>query len=117
VFEVLKPGEQNPALPHVPEDTVMISGPDRAATLGQRIEASYGKIDVPQLIEIIKRPVAMASNLHDAVFTPETLDVWFADAGRDSPACNEPYAHANLRELIQFYHDQGSKKTVDLRSN
>jgi hypothetical protein len=45
----------------------------------------------------------MESNLHDAVFAPETLEMWFADAGRSTPACDEPYAHVNLRELVDFY--------------
>ena len=88
---------------HVPDDTVLISGEDRAKVLSQRIQENYGQIDVPKLIEIIKRPVAMQSNLHDAIFAPETLEMWFADAGRTTPACDEPYAHVNLRELIEFY--------------
>ena len=100
---VLKPGEQDPRLPRVPEDVVLVSGEDRAKVLGQRIDAHYGRIDVRELIDIIKRPAAMESNLHDAIFAPETLDMWFADAGADTPACDEPYAHVNLRELIEFY--------------
>ena len=64
--------------------------------LSQRIEENYGRIDVPKLIEIIKRPAAMQSNLHDAVLAPETLEMWFADAGRTTPACDEPYAHVSL---------------------
>jgi len=100
---VLQPGQQHPMLPHVPEDTVLVSGPDRAKTLSERLQADYGKIDAARLIEIIKRPVAMTSNLHDAIFSPETLEIWFADAGRRTPACDEPYAHANLADLIQFY--------------
>ena len=55
------------------------------------------------MIEMIKRPVAMNSNLHDAIFTPQTLDMWFADAGKWTPACDEPYAHSNVGELIRFY--------------
>ena len=54
-------------------------------------------------MEIIKRPVAMNGNLHDAIFRPETLDFWVADAGRTTPACDEPYAHFNLAELLRFY--------------
>jgi hypothetical protein len=106
---VLEPGQQDPRLPHVPEDTVLVSGEDRAKVLDQRILAEYGKIDVPKLIEIIKRPVAMSSNLHDAIFSPETLEMWFADAGRSTPACDEPYARVNLRELMQFYAEQNGK--------
>jgi len=103
---VLRPGQQHPRLPNVPEDTVLISGEDRAEVLGRRIQASYGKIDVPKLIEIIKRPVSMRSNLHDAIFAPETLEMWFADASRDTPACDEPYVRVNLRKLLQFYREQ-----------
>ena len=103
---VLEPGQQHPRLPLVPEDTVLASGEDRAKTLSGRIQENYGRIDVPKLIEIIKRPVAMESNLHNAVFAPETLEMWFADAGKSTPACDEPYVHVNLRELIRFYAEQ-----------
>ncbi len=103
---VLGPGEQNPRLAYVPEDTVIISGEDRSRVLSQRIQASYGRIDVGRLIEIIKRPAAMQSNLHDAILAPQTLEMWFADAGRTTPACDEPYAHASLRELLEFYGGQ-----------
>jgi len=100
---VLQPGEQHPQLPFVPEDTVLMSGPDRAEVLSDRLQQHYGKIDVATMIEIIKRPVAMTSNLHNAVFAPETLDMWFADAGRHTVACDEPYSHANLADLVRFY--------------
>jgi len=100
---VLEPGQPHPNLPPVPEDTVLVSGPGRAEVLSRRLQESYGKIDVPTLIEIIKRPVAMKSNLHNAIFAPETLDMWVADAGRDTLACDEPYTHCNLGRLIHFY--------------
>jgi isopenicillin-N N-acyltransferase like protein len=100
---VLRPGRQHPELPLISEDTVLISAGDRAKTLSQRLQDNHGKIDVPAMIEMIKRPVAMNSNLHDAIFTPQTLDMWFADAGKWTPACDEPYAHCNLAELIRFY--------------
>ena len=45
----------------------------------------------------------MQSNLHDAIFAPETLEMWFADAGRYTAACDEPYAHVKLPELGEFY--------------
>jgi hypothetical protein len=100
---VLRPGQQHPLLPHVPEDTVLISGDERAKVLSQRLQESFGQIDAARMIEIIKRPVAMSSNLHDAIFSPETLDMWFADAGRHTPACDERYVRCNLGELIRFY--------------
>ena len=58
------------------------------------------------MIEIIKRPVAMKSNLHNAVFMPETLDLWFADAGKRTPACDEPYTKVNLNHILDVYRAQ-----------
>jgi hypothetical protein len=101
-FEVLEPGQQHPLLPPVPEDAVFISGGDRAKELSQRLQRDMGKIDAPRLMEIVKRPVAMRSNLHVAIFAPQTLEMWFADAGRDTPACDEPYSRVKLDDLIQF---------------
>jgi len=101
---VLRPGQQHPRLPFVPEDTVMISAGERAEAASRRLQATYGKLDVAGMIELIKRPVAGGSNLHNAILSPETLDMWFADAGRKTPACDEPYARCNLAQLIEFYH-------------
>ena len=104
--EVLLPGQQDPRLPPVPEDTVMFSGGERAKVLSERLHASFGKITPEAMIEIIKRPVAMKSNLHNAVFMPETLDLWFADAGKKTPACDEPYTKVNLKVILDFYRGQ-----------
>ncbi len=106
---VLRPGEQHPRLPHVPDDTVLVSGGHRAEVLGERIQKGYGRIDVRALMDIIKRPVAMDSNLHDAVMAPETLDIWIADAGRKSAACDEPYAHFNLRQLLDYFREKSGR--------
>ena len=58
---------------------------------------------------IIKRPVAMNSNLHDAIFSPETLEFYIADAGNTSRACDEPYARFNLRELLEYFRADASR--------
>jgi len=102
-MEVLKPGQQHELLPPVPEDTVFVSGDKRAKKLSERLTQMHGKVDAKAMMQIIKRPVAMKSNLHNAIFMPETLELWFADAGRHSPACDEPYAHVKLDTLIDFY--------------
>lgn len=103
---VLRPGKQNPQLPKIPEDVVLISGGHRAELLSERIQQSYGRIDAAGLAQIIKRPVAMNSNLHDAIFSPETLEFWIADAGNTTQACDEPYAKFNLKELLQYFRRQ-----------
>jgi len=101
--EVLEPGQQNPLLPAVPADTVMMSAGSRAQALSERLHEHFGKITPEVMIEIIKRPVAMRSNLHNAIFMPETLDMWFADAGRKTPACDEPYTKVNLKAILDAY--------------
>ncbi len=106
VMEVLGPGQQDKRLPPVPKDTVMLSAGGRAKALSERLHARFGTITPEVMIEIIKRPVAMRSNLHNAVFMPETLDMWFADAGKKTPACDEPYTRVNLRTLLDFYASQ-----------
>ena len=108
-FEVLQPGQQDSRLPAIPEETVMISGGSRARALSDRLKAEYGTITPEKLIEIIKRPVAMRSNLHNAIFMPETLDLWFSDAGKKTPACDEPYTKVNLKHLLDVY---AARKTV-----
>ena len=90
----------------VPEDTVLFSGGDLARVLSQRLHEQFGKITPEAMIEIIKRPVAMKSNLHNAVFMPETLDMWFADAGKKTPACDEPYTRVNRKVILDFYGGQ-----------
>ena len=100
---VLRPGQQHPRLPKIPEDVVLISGDHRAQVLSERIQESYGRIDAARLMEIVKRPVAMNSNLHDAIFSPETLEFWIADAGNTTPACDEPYARFSLKELLELF--------------
>ncbi len=102
---ILGPGQQHQQLPLVPEDTVLISAGDRAKALSDRIQKDFGRIDASKLMEIIKRPVAMSSNLHDVIFGPETLEFWIADAGRKTAACDEPYAHFNLQQLLTFYRE------------
>ena len=113
ICQVLKPGEQDERLPLVPEDTVMFSAGDRAKQLSQRLQENYGKIDAQVLIDIIKRPVAMKSNLHNAIFAPETLDMWFANAGKSTPACDEPYTRCNLGKLLRFYKKDKQEKAVE----
>ena len=101
--EVLRPGVQDERLPHVPPDTVLMSAGNRAKHLSEKLTRQAGTIDVESMIRIIKRPVAMRSNLHDAVFRPETLDMWCADAGKTTPACDEPYTQVNLGVLLDFF--------------
>lgn len=115
--EVLRPGEQHPELPEVPADTVFVSGGSRAKKLSERLRRHHGKIDVPTLIGIIKRPVAMSSNLHNAIFAPERLTLWAADAGRRTPACDEPYGAFALPVLRSYFRKHGKPTAAPQRAD
>ena len=67
-------------------------------------------IDQEEMKQIIRRPVAMASNLHNAIFLPETLDMHFSYADAQRPACDCPYYHLNLADLLKYYKERLEQK-------
>jgi len=99
-FQVVRPGETMPLLPERVPDAVLLSAGDRYRELVKRVRQRYGGIDVQELLEIIKRPVAMSSNLHNAVFAPERLTLWVNNASRHDPACNQPAAEYRWQDLF-----------------
>jgi hypothetical protein len=101
-FELVKPNVAHPLLPHAFEDAVLMSAGDRYQTLAQRVKENYGSIDEQKAIRLMDRPVAMKSDLHNVLFVPQSLEFWVANAGANTPACNEPYYHYNLIELLEL---------------
>lgn len=84
-----------------PADTLVLSGYDRYEHFMTRLEPRYGQVDEAVLMELVKRPVSMGSNLHVAIFHPETLRVWVAVAASDgAPACDQPYLRYSLAEAL-----------------
>jgi isopenicillin-N N-acyltransferase like protein len=84
-----------------PADALVISGADRYGHFVERLVPQYGKVDERVLMELVKRPVSMGSNLHVAIFHPETLEVWVAVAAPDgTPACDQPYLRYSLRDAL-----------------
>ena len=100
-FETIWPGQNHPLLPHGTPDTVLMSAGDRYEELARRVKAGYGKLDAQGARDLMKRPVCMTSNIHSALFEPETLDFWVANADSDNPAAHTRYTHYNLGELLQ----------------
>ena len=100
---ILRPGQQQPQMAMVPGDTLLVTSPLQVEALRKRLLEHYGKVDVPVLVEVIKRSLAMENSLQNTIFSPEKLDLWVADADRFTPACDEPYTHVNLPTLIEFY--------------
>ena len=94
-----------------PEDAVILSGDDRYKAFTERLLKKYGEVDEVLLQELIKRPVSMKGNLHNAIFHPATLEVWVAHAGSDGePACNQPYHHFKLVKQEEIANVQTSMK-------
>jgi isopenicillin-N N-acyltransferase like protein len=100
-FEVVLPGKSHPQLPHAVQDAVLMSAGDRYEELAQRVKAGYGKFDPERSRELMKRPVCMTSNIHCALFAPDTLDFWVANADSQNVAAHARYTRYNLLELLQ----------------
>jgi isopenicillin-N N-acyltransferase-like protein len=108
VMDTAKPGEGLPGFPgSPPKDVVMISKDERYVALLNAVNKYYGKIDKDILIEIMKRPVSMESNLHNAVFEPQKLKMWLAIAQNPDvenfQACYQPYYEYDMKELMKAF--------------
>ena len=100
-FEVIHPNQYHKQLPHPVKDAVLMSAGKRYEELAKRIKENFGEIDSEKAIRLMDRPVAMKSNLHDVLFAPQSLEFWVANAGAHTPACNEPYTHYSLKDLLK----------------
>ncbi len=101
-FEIVKPGEFHPQLDEPVKDAVLMSAGDRYKKLAERVKDQWGNIDAEKAIRLMDRPVAMKSALHIVLFAPQTLEFWVANAGSGTPACNEPYTHYSMSELLKL---------------
>lgn len=82
-----------------PEGALVMTGFDRYCHFADRLQPVYGKVDEKALMEMVKRPVSMGSNLHNAIFHPKTRRVWVAVAKLDgSPACDQEYHEYSLTD-------------------
>jgi hypothetical protein len=100
-FETIWPGQSHPLLPHAIPDAVLMSAGDRYEELTRRVQAEYGKLNPERARDLMKRPVCMTSNIHCALFAPDTLDFWVANADSEHPAAHTRFTHYNLAELLQ----------------
>ena len=100
-FETILPGASHPSLPHAIPDAVLMSAGDRYEELARRVQANYGKIDAQGARDLMKRPVCMTSNIHCALFEPDTLDFWVANADSKNVAAHTRFTHYNLAEMLK----------------
>lgn len=108
-FMTVKPGQAHPFLPAPPpKDALIASEKERYTSALKRIKENYGHIDKDLLIEILKRPVSMKSNLHNAIFRPIDLKMWLAVADvdptkADFQACYQTYYEYDMALILKYY--------------
>lgn len=102
VFQLIEPGQKHELLPHPVPDCVLLSAGERYQELARRAQAGHGRFTAEDALQLMSRPVAMKSNLHNVLFAPRSTDFWVAHASPDGrPAAEQPYQKFNLRELLQ----------------
>jgi len=101
-LETIGPGEAHPQLPYPIEDGVLMSATDRYNRLVMRVQANYGRFGAAQCLALMRRPVAMQSCTHAALFCPIDGRFWVANASADrQPASEQPYAEYRLSDLFK----------------
>jgi isopenicillin-N N-acyltransferase like protein len=100
-FALVQPNSTHPRLPRPVEDAVLLSAGDRYDLLVDRVKEQHGKLTAESALRLMDRPVAMKSNLHNALFEPRSTRFWVANAAPDgSPAAEQKYHEFKLSELL-----------------
>jgi dienelactone hydrolase len=113
-IQFVAPGEAHPLLGEGIRDAVVLSAGTRLDALKQRIRDSHGMIDATVGQQLMCRPVAMTSNLHNVLFVPEDGILYVANADHQKPAADRPYAKIDLKEYLNQIRQlqSESSKTV-----
>lgn len=109
--EIVEAGTKHPLLPKPVKDCALLSAGSRYDELVKRTQAGHGQIDVQAALELMDRPVAMKSNLHNVLFEPKSTRFWVANASPDKqPAATQPYYQFQLTELLKRRPDPSSRE-------
>ncbi|MCU0712382.1 MAG: C45 family autoproteolytic acyltransferase/hydrolase [Pirellula sp.] len=100
-IEFVNPGQAHPLLGDGIPDAVVLSAGNRLEELRNRVKNSYGKINTAIGQQLMCRPVAMSSNLHNVLFVPEDLVLHVANADHKNPAADRPYTKLDLAALLK----------------
>ncbi|NLH17137.1 MAG: peptidase C45, partial [Phycisphaerae bacterium] len=109
-FEVIKPNQTHPRLPHAIVDAVLMSADQRYERLAELVKAQHGRIDLNYALDLMNRPVAMESCLHRVLFGSKEQKLWVANAvsPEKTPkfaACYQPYVEFDFRTLLAMIPD------------
>ena len=100
-FQVVRPGEPHPLLPHTVPDAVVLSSGSRYVELVERIRAGHGDFTPRTAWGLMGAGVATESALHIVLFLPETLEFWVSDAALSgAPAYTRSPDRYNLADLL-----------------
>ncbi len=69
-LSVIQAGEAHRLLPHAIKDAALLSAGSRYEELVRRTQEMHGRIDAQSALRLMDCPVAMKSNLHNALFAP-----------------------------------------------
>lgn len=98
--EFIPAGARHERLGEGIEDAVVLSSGSRLKLLRKRVQEQYGKIDAQAAIRLMDRPVAMSSNLHNALFVPGESRFFVAHASHKQEAAKRPYVEYDLAEIL-----------------
>ncbi len=104
-FGVIPAGAAHPQLGEGIADAVVMSGGGRLKELRRRVTEGLGRIDIAAAIHLMDRPVAMRSNLHNALFVPQDLLLWVAHADRKRPAAECGYTKIDFAAILRSLRD------------
>jgi hypothetical protein len=100
-LELVRPGEAHALLPTPVPDTVILSAGSRYAKLCERVREGQGKFTAESALRLMDGPVAMGSNLHDALMVPADGVIYVANAAADgAPAWKQKYYRFDVRRLM-----------------
>lgn len=105
-IEFVQPGESHELLGEGIPDAVVLSAGSRLEKLRQRVQSKHGEIDEEAAIWLMSRPVAMQSNLHNALFVPAKGILYVANADHKHPAAEQPYVKLDLHKLLKSSVDR-----------
>ena len=100
-IEFVDPGKGHPLLGDGIANAVVLSAGSRLDELKRRVRDGYGKFDVKSATDLMCRPVAMDSNLHNVLFVPEDGVLYVANASHKEPAADRPYVKLDLIGLLR----------------
>lgn len=99
--ELVQPGAKHDLLPNPVPGTVLLSAGDRYEALSRLVGAGRGSFDARSAIRLMDAPVAMKSNLHNALMVPADGLIYVANADAEgNPAWKQRYYEFRWLDLL-----------------